>query len=322
MKVIKWFIALFVLFSLMCSDKPLQVNIEHPVDGAAVAGIQRITVNASDNVVHVSFFIDDSCVYIADDEPFTCLWNTYESVEGSSHMIYAIAEDRKGNQVYSESITVTVENGEILFSDDFEEYLPLSYPEVAWFAVWSGAGNNHTFVVPGMGYGGTNGFRLTGLDSWVRTDGVELALDSIQRLIYEVSLMIPSGEPTGALFGFFVMLNPQLGTIYNGIWFSHTDSTVYARGVIEDSTGYIWRHDTWYRARVMLDYGELKMNVWLNEQQIVFDLPAVHCALTDTFVLATEHGKAGLVYYDDISIRRSSRMSGSCPATAVRDLDN
>jgi hypothetical protein len=114
--------------------------------------------------------------------------------------------------------------------------------------------------------------------------------------------MIPSGAPTGAVFGFFVLLNPQLGTIYNGIWFSHADSSVYARGIVEDSTGYIWRYDTWYSVRVTLDFMQLRMNAWLNDDQIVFDLPAVPLDWTDTFALATEHGKAGIVYFDDVNI--------------------
>ena len=322
MRVIRFFVVISMLLLLTCSDQPLQVNIEHPVDGTTVSGILRVTAGVSNNVVEVIFFVDDSCLHVAEDEPFTCLWNTYKSIEGSSHIICAIAEDRKGNQVYSDSIVVIVENGNTLFLDEFEAYLPLSYPEAAWFVIWQGAGNSHTFVDHGIGYGGSQGFRLRGLDSWVRTDAVELVMNDVHGLTYEVSLMIPSNEPTGALFGFFVLLNPQLGTIYNGIWFCHTDSSVYARGVLEDSTGYVWQHDTWYAARVTIDYDELTMNAWLNDEQIVFDLPAVPSVWTDTFALATEHGKAGLVYYDNIKIYESGRNRPPFPAGTMRGLDN
>jgi hypothetical protein len=217
-------------------------------------------------------------------------------------LIYAIAEDRKGNEVVSDSVSVIVHNGNVIFADDFEPYQSGSYPEACWFEIWMGAGSIHTYVGNGSGFDGTRGFRLRGLNDWVRTDGVELLLSNVQELTYETSLMIPSGAPTGAVFGFFVLLNPQLGTIYNGIWFSHADSSVYARGIVEDSTGYIWRYDTWYSVRVTLDFMQLRMNAWLNDDQIVFDLPAVPLDWTDTFALATEHGKAGIVYFDDVNI--------------------
>jgi hypothetical protein len=253
-------------------------------------------------------------MHVADNAPFVYIWNTFGLIEHSSHILYALAEDRKGNQVCSESVSVLVENSNKVFVDDFEAYSPGSYPRAGWFEIWMGAGSNHTYVDDSVGFAGTQGFRLRGLDSWVRTDGVELYLNDVECLTYEVSLMLPSGEPTGALFGFFVLLNPQLGTIYNGIWFSHTDSSVYARGVVEDSTGYIWEYDTWYTVRVILDFNELKMNTWVNDEQVVFDLPAVPLSWTDTFALATEYGKAGIVYYDDVDIFESGDSICLCPA--------
>ena len=222
--------------------------------------------------------------------------------DGSDQLIYAVAEDRKGNEVISDSVAVIVDNGNVIFSDDFEPYQPGFYPEACWFEIWMGAGSIHTYVEGGGGLSGTQAFRLRGLNDWVRTDGVELVLNNVQALTYETSLMIPSTEPTGALFGFFMLLTPQLGTIYNGIWFSHTDSSLYARGAVEDSTGYTWQYDTWYTVRVTIDYAQLRMNAWLDDEQVVFALPAVPIDWTDTFALATEHGKAGIVYYDNINI--------------------
>lgn len=305
-----------LLALLTCGDEALEVSIDYPVDGSTVSGILRVRVNASDNIANVSFFIDDSCMHVARAAPFTYIWNTFNSIEHSSPVLYAIAEDRKGNQVCSESVSVIVENGNKVFVDDFELYLPGSYPDGVWFEIWMGAGSNHTYVDDGIGCGGTQGFQLRGLNSWVRTDGVELVLSDVKHLTYETSLMIPSQEPTGALFGFFVLINPQVGTIHNGIWFSYTDSSVYARGIVEDSTGYIWRHDTWYSVKVTLDYTQLKMNTWLNDEQIVFDLPAVPLNWTHTFALATEYGNAGIVYYDDIIIFETGDSIYSHPALA------
>ncbi|MGB7055408.1 MAG: Ig-like domain-containing protein [bacterium] len=315
MKVEK-ILALALLFALLtCGDEAFEVSINYPVDGALVSGILRILADASDNVASVSFCADDSCLGVARAAPFLHIWNTFILPDSSSHIIYAIAEDRKGNEVYSDSVSVMVYNGNVVFADDFESYLPNRYPDAGWFEIWMGAGSNHTYVDSSVANSGTQSLRLRGLTNWVRTDGVELVLSDVDHLTYETSLMIPSQEPTGALFGFFVLINPQVGTIYNGIWFSYTDSSVYARGIVEDSTGYIWRHDTWYSVKVTLDYTQLKMNTWLNDEQIVFDLPAVPLNWTDTFALATEYGNAGIVYYDDISIFETGDSIYAHPAS-------
>jgi hypothetical protein len=114
--------------------------------------------------------------------------------------------------------------------------------------------------------------------------------------------MIPSGQSTGALFGFFMHINPLLGAIYNGIWFREENNLVYARGIADDSTGFSWQNDVWYSVKAVLDYDALMMDVWIDDQQIVFDLPAMPSGWADTFALATEHGAGGIVYYDDIVI--------------------
>jgi hypothetical protein len=55
------------------------------------------------------------------------------------------------------------------------------------------------------------------------------------------------------------------------------------------------------------------MNVWVDNEQIVFGLPAVPRDWADTFALATEYGKAGVVYYDDINIYETGDSVYSCP---------
>jgi hypothetical protein len=313
MKVEKILAMALLLAVLTCGDEALEVSINYPDDEALVSGILRIVADASDNVVSVSFYTNDSCLGVAQAAPFVHIWNTFIFPDSSSHIIYAIAEDRKGNEVYSDSVSVLVYNGNVVFADDFEWYLPGTYPDAGWFEIWLGAGSNHTYVDSIVANNGIQSFRLRGLMNWVRTDGVELALHDIQQLTYETSLMIPSDEPTGALFGFFMLLNPQLGTIYNGVWFSQADSSIYARGAVEDSTGHTWTYDTWYSVKVTLSYAQLEMNVWVDNEQIVFGLPAVPRDWTDTFALATEYGKAGVVYYDDINIYETGDSVYSCP---------
>jgi hypothetical protein len=302
MKAKKFFLAASLFVFLSCGDEPLEVIISYPINGSTVNGILRVAADVSDNVASVSFYIDDSCMHVAGTAPFFYIWNTFKWIEHSSHILYVIAEDRQGSQVCSDSVSVTVENGNVLFADDFEAYVPHSYPEAGWFEIWMGAGSSQTYVNDGIGHGGTQGFQLRGSEDWARTDGVELVLSGVRYLTYETSLMMPSQEKTGALFGFFLLLNPQLGTIYNGIWFRHGDSSVYARGIDEDSTGFIWKYDTWYSVKVTLDYNQLMMNAWLDDEQIVFDLPAAPGDLTDSFALSTEYGTAGTVYYDNVRI--------------------
>jgi hypothetical protein len=287
---------------LRCGEGPLEVSISYPVTGTSVSGIVRIEAETSDNAVAVVFYVDDVCIDTSRAAPFICCWNTFANTDSSSHYLYATASDRKGNELCSDSVLVVVYNGDMLFADDFEPYSPNTYPHAGWFEIWAGAGSNHTYVVDVDAHTGTQSFGLRGLGDWVRTDGVELNLTGIRNLVYEVSLKVPSPDSAGALFGFFVLLDPTCGTIYNGVLFEYSDGLIYARGAVEDSTGYAWSYDTWYSVKVSLDYDGLRMNVWLNDEQVVFDLPAVPCEWADTFAVATEYGSPGVVYYDDISV--------------------
>lgn len=291
-----------MLVLLKCNDEQIWVSFVNPVDNSSVSGILRIEVEAGDDVKSVDFYIDDSCKYVSHAAPFCYIWNTFDLADSSSHVIYLVGEDRKGNEVFSDTVLVMVDNEDTVFADSFEPYFPGLYPDAGWFEIWLGLGNSHTYVTQDNANSGAQSFRLRGTADWVRTDGVELVLGDIAQLTYEVALMIPSEDATGGLFGFFVLVNPTLGTIYNGVWFSYEDGLVYARGLFEDSTGFAWQHDMWYKVRVSLDYVGLKMNVWLDDEQVVFDLLAAPLAVTDTFALATEYGNAGIVYYDDIKI--------------------
>jgi len=267
-----------------------------------VSGIVRIAVESSDDVMEVLFHVDDSCAYVCRVAPFGYVWNTFRLPDSSAHSLYVIARDRKGNETYSASVSVIVANGNMILADDFESYLPGKYPVEVWFDIWPGVALDSTYVEKGITHGGAQSFRLRGNDDLVRTDGVEPMFDNVHILTYEVSLMIPADDSTGALFGFFVLLNPSLGAIYNGVWFRSEDGLVYARGVDDVSTGLAWNNDVWYTVRVRLDYDQLSMDAWIDSAQVVFDLPAIPLGWTDTFALATQYGAGGIVYYDDIRI--------------------
>lgn len=301
MKVARVLIGVFTLLMLRCGGEALEVSITWPQDGTLVSGIVLIEADASDNAAAVSFYIDDSLVHTAAGRPFIHLWNTFGLPDSARHLIHAVAEDQKGATAASDTVTVELDNGAVLFADGFEPYPAGSYPAAGWFEIWPGAGAAQTYVAGGVAHHGEQSFRLCGAPEPARTDGVELDLTDIERLNYELSIMIPSPDTTGAIFGFFYLLNPLLGTIYNGIWFRGEDNLIYARGIAEDSTGVTWSRDRWYTVRVELDYPGLSMDVWLDSEQIVFDLPATPREWADTFALATEHGTAGVVFYDDIS---------------------
>jgi hypothetical protein len=297
-------ISLLSLLMLRCGEDPLEITVTSPVDGAQVSGILRIQTRTSSNAALVAFYVDDVCVDTCRAAPFVCCWNTFRHADSASHYLYAIAQDRDGHEVCSDSVRVFVFNADMIFADDFEPYFPDRYPYAGWFEIWAGAGSNHTYVNDEVAHGGVQSFRLRGLGDWPRTDGVEIDLSGIQQLTYELNVMIPSSDSTGSLFGFFALINPTTGMVCNGVLFERDDGLIYAHGAIEDSTGLVWLRDTWYSVRVSLDYAELSMNVWLNDEQIVTDLPAVPSWWTDTFAIATEHGAAGIVYYDDLKIFR------------------
>ncbi|MBE0432357.1 Ig-like domain-containing protein [candidate division WOR-3 bacterium] len=302
MKVAQVLTVVFTLLALRCGEEALEVSICQPEDGTVVSGILRIAADASDNAAAVSFYVDDSLVHCDATRPFSHVWNTFGLPDSATHAIHAVAEDRKGNEAWSDTVSVDVFNGNVLFADNFEAYSPYSYPAAGWFEIWPGAGGSRTCVAGATAHSGTQSFMLCGTVDQVRTDGTELDLLDISRLTYELNIMIPSADPAGAIAGFFYLLNPLIGTIFNGIWFRLADNVVYARGIAEDSTGVVWSYDTWYTVRVELDYPQLRMDVWLNDEQIVFDLPATPREWADTFALATEYGTGGTVYYDDVAI--------------------
>ncbi len=294
-----------VLLFCSCGDTPPELDITFPHEGALINGIVQVVIEASDDVVQVDFFIDDTLLYTCRALPFVFSWNTFALIDSTVHTVCAKATDRTDNETYSDTVSVIVYNGRMIFADDFESYVPNIYPYAGWFEIWVGAGSSHSYVEGGIAYAGAQSFRLSGTQHWVRTDGVELVLANIHELTYETCLMIPSGQSTGALFGFYMQINPTLGAIYNGIWFRQQDSSVYARGITEDSTGFQWQNDVWYEVRAVLNYDALMMDVWIDDQQIVYDLPAMPSGWADTFALATEYGAGGIVYYDDIMIYNS-----------------
>ncbi|MCX7995671.1 MAG: Ig-like domain-containing protein [candidate division WOR-3 bacterium] len=278
------------------------IEITNPKDGAVVEGIVEITARVinGEKILTLGFFIDDSLAKFFENEPYSYLWNTIPLPDSSNHLIYAKASLENGDYVYSETISVMVYNI-LLFYDNFEYYHVYDYPSQYWFQIWPGIGES-TYVDTLFSYEGFKSFHLCGSSQWVRTDGIEIDLKKLDRLTYEYALMIPEKSPAGALTGFFVKLNPTLGTIYNGVLFDFNDSLVHVRGVDPQPTGFKWQRNVWYNIKVHLDYDNLLMDVWINSQKIVDDIPAAEKSVSDTFAISTEYGAGGAVYFDDIKI--------------------
>jgi hypothetical protein len=292
------------LICLSCTDhRAPEVAIMVPSDGALIYGIATVHLIANDNetVDSVALFIDNECVRAFAESPFLYSWDTRALADSSVHELYGLACDDKGNEGWSDTISVTVINGTILFADDFESYIAGNRPSPIWHEIWPGVLDS-TYVSQVLPHNGLKSYRSYGYAEYVRTDGVEVTVSDIQRLIYECSTMIPEGSGNGALMGFFVWVSPQLGEIYDGVMFDPDDHRVYVRGGAPDTTGFIWASDVWYNVRVVLDITQAYMEVWIDDQQIAVNIPMADTAWLDTFALSTIYGYNGDVLYDDVMI--------------------
>lgn len=299
----KYLLPILIIIILSgCKKQAPLIEITNPPDGAIVEGIVEITAQVTDgnDIWSIGFFIDDSLVKFFEYAPYSYLWNTIPLPDSSIHYIYAEASLKNGDYITSERISVMVYNI-FLFYDDFEYYCVDSYPSQYWFQIWPG-NTESTCVDTTFSYSGIKSFRLCGSSQWVRTDGIELNLKELNRLTYEYALMIPEQCSTGALAGFFVKINPTLGTIYNGVLFDFNDSMVYVRGVDPQATGYNWKRNLWYNIKVGINYDSLLMDVWINGQKIAENIPAMPKTISDTFALSTQYGAGGAAYFDKIQL--------------------
>lgn len=307
-------ICVLVLLYTDCS-KSLEVEIIYPEDGSLASGIVPLSAEVHNSVAtRTEFYIDDSLHCTVLYEPYACLWSTYGLADNSVHEIFVIAYDRDVAIDTSEVVQVTVMNGTERFTDDFELYVPYGYPYPTWHNIWPGM--DTAFVTDGVAHGGAQSFRIGGSPQYPRVDAVELVLDDIQHLSYEYAVMIAEST-TGTQAGFFVLLNPDLGAVVNGVQFNFDDGEVHVRGVYDYNTGQPWSPDTWYEIYVMLDYDSLRMAVWFDDSLLVNNLHAAPRDTSGTFILTTQYGGGGVVYYDDIFIVSHDNLDASGGVMAV-----
>lgn len=296
-------IFLFIIY-LGCSDKPLEIEIASPETGASVQGVVPVQISIMNNdfITRADYYVNDSLVQTVLSEPFICYWNTFPVRNNVECSIYAWGHDRDVRSAVSDTVIVIVDNGTTLFADDFELYTPGVYPEYSgWYEIWEGAGEDCTYVIQPTAHTGQNSFRLSGT-VWPRTDGVVLTLEDIESLSYECSVMISPTQTTGALLGFFVLIQPDVGEIYNGVLLENSDRSIYVRGKSVVSTGRTWTPGQWYTLKISIDYVGGTMNVWLDNELLVSNLEPASRDTSRVFAIATEYGEEGVVYYDDIRI--------------------
>jgi len=294
-----------VLLWIGCTEEQSQIEITYPADGSVVSRIVNITVETVNDIMitRVEFYVNDSLEYTTLSSPFIYSWNTFALPDSSLHEIYAKGYYGNLSEDISDTIFVMVDNGPFIFADDFELYSTGEYPLISgWYELRPGANSESTYVQSGISHNGDKSFKLSGSSSWPRTDGVELSLTGFHQLTYEFAVMIPSNSSTGALVGFFVQVSPTLGEIFNGVLFNYEDGLVHVRGVEPVGTGYVWKKNTWHLIKVVLDYDNLLMNVWLDNEQIATNIQAATRDTSNIFAVATERGASGIVYYDDIEI--------------------
>jgi len=297
---------LTAFFYIACSDhQSPEVSVNIPDDGSLVQGIATVHVSASDNqgIDSVALFIDDDLICGYTVSPFLYSWNTHVLPDSSVHALYAIAIDEVGNEGCSDTIAVTVFNGSLVFADNFESYVPGHQLAPIWRDIWPGVMES-TYVSQSLPHAGVKSYRSFGYADYVRTDGIGISIANCQRVAYEYAVLIPGESGNGALVGFFVRIHPQVGEIYNGVLFDPADHKVYVRGVLPDTTGFTWTADVWYSVRVMMDFEQAYMDVWLDQQQVAVNIPLADSSMLDTFAIATVYGFDGSVYYDDVRISR------------------
>lgn len=295
---------LAALFVIGCGVQQLpEVVISQPLDSTSVKGITTVLIVADEYeaVDSVVLFIDGNFTRGYSEPPFLYSWNTHVIDDNTDHFLCARAYDNDGNEGASDTVYVTVDNGSLLFGDDFESYVVGYTPEPIWKEIWPGVIES-TYVSQVTSHEGVKSYHSFGYAAYVRTDGVGIDTTDVVYLAYEISVMVPHGSTNGALAGLFHRIDPETGEIYNGVMFSPADHHVHVRGISPVVTSFVWASEIWYDVRVELDFAQEFMNVWIDTFLIAENVETLCSTLTDTFAVSTIHGYDGGVYYDEVRV--------------------
>ena len=91
---------------------PPTLTLTYPAEQAVLSDTVLISAYAFDNneLEAVSIYLNDSVVHISKDGPYEYSWNTLNSTEDEFHTIRAKAKDVEGNENYTNTIQVLVDN--------------------------------------------------------------------------------------------------------------------------------------------------------------------------------------------------------------------
>ncbi len=185
-------------------------------------------------------------------------------------------------------------------ADDFETYPVGGYP-AGWYNLWSGADDGT--VTTDAAFSGRQSFRLTGYTGWVRADGIDLPLAGFATLTYRIAVMVPAGQATGGAVGFFQRRSPFESTDFNSVHL-YPGREITANGSIGSATGIICQAGRWYDVIVEIDYAALRMNVWIDGREVVWNLPAREKSASSTFFVGTLWSSSPgttTAYFDNVS---------------------
>ena len=93
-------------------ETPPVVHITYPANQSIVSGSVLITAYAFDDnkLENVKLYLDDAIIFQSDTKPYEVVWNTLMFQEEERYTISATAEDSSGNETFSKSIEVQIDN--------------------------------------------------------------------------------------------------------------------------------------------------------------------------------------------------------------------
>jgi hypothetical protein len=236
-------------------------------------------------------------------------WSSGSDLALGYYRLDVAAYTPDGSRAGSATASFEVVSSTVLASDDFETYAVGSYPSAGgWYMQWSGYDAQ---VVSEVAFSGSQSFRLQGYPSSVRSDGLDLPLDSVNALTYRVAVRIPSDGSVGAKVGFFKY--SDFGSIdFNSVWIGsdwgediRVVGLAIAHGGSAYATGIPLQRDTWYDIKVHIDYIAETMSAWINDTQVASDIPAEPKSESYAFFVAISWAPVGplsTAYFDRVVI--------------------
>jgi poly(hydroxyalkanoate) depolymerase family esterase len=195
---------------------PPTVSITFPTHGATVAGAVDITATASDDigVTKVEFLIDGTVVgqgvSARQAGPYVFSWNTTPYTTGT-HTLQARAHDAAGNSATSTSVTVTVDQNSVRFTERFSNNGP---DNTGWtLTAWALDASDQTGTT---GSKSILGLATPAFNTVTKTATVSLTLPSNPRLTYWRKLDL-YGANTSASASFRVIVNNGTDNVVDSV---------------------------------------------------------------------------------------------------------